>query len=106
MIGTSNVIVTASLSNPDKDAIVNKRTIDISLLESDVSSSGLTVKINPSTSQVRIQRTTQVDEFADDFDPSKLPDVSFYYTPIYSEKINYNIWKTRINKTFQELEAI
>jgi hypothetical protein len=28
---------------------------------------------------------------------------NIYYTPLYVENINYDVWKTTINKTFEEL---
>lgn len=86
----------SSSVNPDSGSIVNKEQIDISLSLFDVSGSAGTEKIQTdfsATSQVIVLPETE-----------NSPIKSYYYTPIYKEKLNYDVWLTRINKNFEELD--
>lgn len=95
MIPATNIILSASIQNPDTNAIRNKRTIDISLSEFDVSSSNAKVSANFVTNIITIHPTV-----------SGSSDVAeLYFTPVYAEKISYNEWKSTVNKTFSELET-
>jgi hypothetical protein len=83
------------IPNPDSESISRKDQIDISLSLFDVSASGHYGQIQTNYS-VTSQTIT-------------IPEVnllvsSSYYTPIYKEKLNYNVWLTRINKNFEELD--
>lgn len=83
--------------NPDKPSINKKRTIQIPMSLSDISASGYLPRVQTSYGGNEIV-------IYDDDDASTIGDV--YYTPLYTEKINYNEWKIRINKSFEELEAL
>jgi hypothetical protein len=85
----------SSSRNPDSASIANKEQIDISLSIAEVSASGHTGSIFTNYST-----TIQVVTIPE----PNLLDRSVYYTPIYKEKINYNVWLNRINKNFDELD--
>jgi hypothetical protein len=97
MISSSNVTITASISNPDARVISQKKLVDISLNLFDVSASNSQNKIMLNFGQ------TEIIVFDDNLNQTK---GDIYFTPLYTEKINYEVWKTTINKSFQELEAI
>jgi len=85
----------SSSINPDSGSIVNKEQIDISLSLFDLSATddrGVIQTDYSSTSQV-----ITIPEIG-------LMNSSSYYTPIYKEKLDYNVWLTRINKNFEELD--
>ena len=82
-------------TNPDSGSIVNKEQIDISLSLFDVSASGHSASIHTNYSAT-VQTVTIPEE--------NLKDRSVYYTPIYKEKLDYNVWLTKINKNFEELD--
>lgn len=96
MIPIVDVMITGSVTNPDKMAIEKKSLIDISVSTFDISASNYTntLKLNYNNSEIVLLDDEEVEEF------------DVYYTPLYTEKINYNVWKTSINKTFQELEIV
>ena len=89
------VQITGSVQNPDKLAISKKDTIDISVSNFDISASnyGDTILLNFQNNEtvVYLDNTTSG---------------SVYYTPLYTENINYDVWKNRINKSFRELGAV
>jgi hypothetical protein len=87
--------VLSNIENPDSGSISAKNYIDISLSLFDVSASGYFGKIQTNYSAT-VEKITIPD---DDFINS-----SSYYTPIYTEKINYNEWLSKINRNFEELE--
>lgn len=95
MIPIANVPVTGSIVNPDKSAIQKKSLINIPISTFDISASNHTTDIKLNNTN-NLEIILLDDQTADEFDT--------YYTPLYTEKINYNVWKTTINKTFQELE--
>lgn len=96
MIKTTNIIVTASIKNPDIDSITKKNTIDISVSEQDVLLSELPVQVNYSNGTIYVHETV-----SDSNDIAEL-----YFTPLYSEKIKYSEWVKTVDKTFRELEVI
>lgn len=83
------------IPNPDDESIKNKNQIDISLSLFDVSASGHYGEI-----QTNYSLTTATVILPED----NLLTSSSYYTPIYKEKLNYNVWLNRINKNFEELD--
>jgi hypothetical protein len=85
----------SSSRNPDSASIANKEQIDISLSIAEVSASGHSGSIFTNYST-----TIQVVTIPE----PNLLDRSVYYTPIYKEKLNYNVWLNRINKNFDELD--
>lgn len=95
MITINAVDITGSISNPDKTAIQQKTLIDITLNPFDISASNYSnkVKLNYNQSEIVILNDEESDNYAT------------YFTPIYSEKISYQEWKRRINKSFQELRV-
>lgn len=96
MIRTTNTIVTASVSNPDKDAITKKNIIDISVSEQDVLLSDLPVQVNYTDGTIYVHETIS--------GSSEVAEL--YFTPLYKEKLKYSEWVKAIDKTFVELEAI
>ena len=79
--------------NPDSASISSKEIIDLSISLFDVSASGHSGSVvtnYSSTGQVVVVGSSN-------------PTGSTYYTPIYKEKLDYNVWASRINKNFQEL---
>lgn len=93
-------------SNPDSASIVNKNTIDISFTLTDVTaSSANSGSLNGMsyTSSIKTNYTTTGQTVIIPRDPNSLGDGYVYYTPIYTEKLNYQVWQQRVNKTFQEL---
>lgn len=81
--------------NPDSESISQKKQIDISTSLFDVSASGHFGKI-----QTNYSITSQVVTIPD----TDYLNSSSYYTPIYKEKLKYDVWLTRINKNFEELD--
>lgn len=90
----SNVIF--NTENPDSASIANKSTIDIGVYDTDISASAYSqsIKLNYTNDSIIVQIPEDIDEFTDGYR---------YYTPMYTEKINYDEWKTTVNKTFKEL---
>jgi hypothetical protein len=88
-----NVLV---VPNPDSISISNKDTVDISFTTTDVSASYYSSSIQPNYAasgvSVVIPRQNSTVERG-----------NIYYTPIYTEKLSYQEWKSRINKNFLEL---
>lgn len=99
-MNNKTIAVTASIENPDTTAILSKNVIDISISNFDISASGYTdvVKLN--------FQETETAVYIENLEQTTAVTGSLYYTPIYAEKINYQIWKNRINKSFTELGVI
>jgi hypothetical protein len=97
MIPSSNILIPASIGNPDSASIETKSLIDISLTISDVSASNNQDKI------MLNYELTEITVIDDNLSETK---GDIYFTPLYTEKIDYEVWKTTINKSFQELEAL
>lgn len=93
MIQNTNVELSGSITNPDIISIQQKTMIDISLNPGDITASNYIgqVKLTPDNSEILL-----IDDEESDTDDT-------YFTPIYNEKINYEVWKRTINKSFQEL---
>lgn len=82
--------------NPDLSSIESKSTIDISFSQVDATASGYSASMKTNydaSAQIVIAGG----------DPNIGERGTVYYTPLYVEKINYEVWKTTINKTFEEL---
>lgn len=93
MINTTSIRITGSVVNPDKTAIEEKSMIDITLNPYDISASNYTSQIKLNYNQTEIVLVD--DDTSDNFDT--------YFTPLYTEKIDYSQWRKTINKSFQEL---
>jgi len=85
----------SSSTNPDSASIANKQQIDISLSLAEVTASGHSGSIYTNYSNT-VQTVTIPEE--------NLLDRSVYYTPIYKEKLDYNVWLRKVNKNFDELD--
>ena len=86
------IIYLSGSSSPDVYAVENKERIDVSFNSFDVSASSET-SILPNyttTGQIVIPGQSDVNGYT-------------YYTPVYTEKLNYEVWKSTVNKNFQEL---
>lgn len=87
------ISLTGTYINPDKVSIENKKVIDISVSLADISSSNYTssVRLNYAATEIQLYSSSSKSTYYT------------YYVPVYKEQINYNTWKTTINKSFQEL---
>lgn len=83
-----------NITNPDSESIASKTQINISISLFDISASGNFGKIQTNYSDA-IQ-TVSIPE-------RNYINSSSYYTPLYTEKLNYSTWLTTINKNFEEL---
>lgn len=92
-MNNTTIELTGTTVNPDKEAIAAKRTIDISVTQSDISASNYTSSIWLNHAKTEIQVYVSSSNSTN----------ATYYVPVYAEKINYNVWKQTINKSFQEL---
>jgi hypothetical protein len=90
-----SIVLLENVTNPDSQSILDKTRVNISLSTTDISASMQTTGIRTNYSI-----TSQVIFIDSDIDES----AKFYYTPIYKEKLDYNVWLSRINKNFEELE--
>lgn len=93
---TTNIEIITPPDNPDLLARQRKSTIDISTTVTDVSSSN-----SGSNMLLNYQRDELV--LYVDANPSSSSEPFVYYTPVYTEKLDYNVWKTTVNKSFQQL---
>lgn len=97
----NNIVVDVSdYENPDLDNVANKRTVDISVSQFDIDSSLSMGDIDPAA--VLLDYTGQSIVLYNDGQQETNGDL--YYTPLYGEKLNYEEWKSRVNKDFVELE--
>ena len=83
------------IPNPDSSSISIKGEIDISVSMFDISASGHLGKLN--TNYTESELAVYIPET--DFLTS-----SSYYTPIYTEELSYEVWLSKINKNFEELD--
>lgn len=92
-MNNTTIALTGTTVNPDKDAIATKSTIDISVTQSDISASNYTgsIWLNHTKTEIQVYVSSSSSINAT------------YYVPVYAEKINYNVWKQTINKSFQQL---
>ena len=81
--------------NPDSGSIASKGEIDITVSLFDVSASGHFNEINTNYTETEIVTYIPTPEYLMS---------SSYYTPIYTEKLNYETWISKINRNFQELD--
>jgi hypothetical protein len=97
-----NTTIVIDSINPDKESINTKSTVNIGFSVQDVSSSAVP------TSGIDLY------EFKPNYAFTGLTVVvprgdtlpmtgQLYYTPVYSEKLSYDVWKVSIDKTFLEL---
>lgn len=87
-------------NNPDVKSITNKEIIDISYTNKDIylASSSFTeesVIVNDSLEQITIVTPR--------YDNVPVTDGRIYFTPLYTEQIDYQTWVTTVNKNFFEL---
>ncbi len=89
-------ILLESGSNPDSASIQQKNQIDISVLREDLDAlEPIRITTNYTGDNLKI--------VIPNFD-SRNTSPSMYYTPIYKERLNYEVWLNRINKNFDELD--
>lgn len=88
-------ITVLDLTNPDSESISRKEQIDISISLFDVSASGYYNQIQ--TNYIKTEQTLIIPD-------SEYTEKSLYYTPLYTEKLNYDRWLLRVNKNFRELD--
>lgn len=96
----SIVIDVSDRENPDKSAIQDKRTVDISVSTVDIAASLSGSAVPPDS--IKLNYTEQGIVILNDSNTETGGDV--YYTVVYAEKIDYDVWKDRVNKQFVELE--
>jgi hypothetical protein len=102
--------IQVSGSNPDLIAIQNRQPVPMSFSAPDITITAL------SSSNAGLVALLQQAKFSNsgqrlllsigENDQNEEVGVNgVYYTPVYTERINYSEWQRRINKTFQELEV-
>lgn len=96
---TLHIIDISDRENPDLTHIQDKRTVDISVSQVDIDAGLSDGDISPE--QVRLNYTGQGIVILDDKQDETSGDI--YYTSVYAEKLNYPVWKQRVNKQFVEL---
>lgn len=89
-------LIRVSGSNPDSASIERKNVIDISFSQADA-----TASLQSASIKTNYEGSGQIVVLPRDTE--NLQPGYVYYTPLYVERINYNVWKSRINKTFEEL---
>lgn len=97
---TFSIIDVSDRENPDLSNIEDKRTIDISVSQFDIDAGLSEGDIPPE--QIRLNYTGQGIVLLDDKQNETSGDI--YYTSVYAEKLDYAVWKQRVNKQFFELE--
>lgn len=107
------VINLSDKTNPDKNSISAKRPSNVELSAADITSSNFTpmsssqfIKLNYANNGVTIQIDRYAGEGFDGLpDGFSIPKTlgTIYYTPLYTEKIDYKTWLNTVNKNFSEL---
>lgn len=100
-----NSITLPNIINPDAEIVLQKEPIDIAISTFDITSSA-EASVSASGKDY-----TQLTKLSNDgtaisiiVEDNNSTDVgTIYYTPLYSEKINYQTWQSRVNKNFLEL---
>lgn len=89
-----NIIFLSGSANPDSVSIANKEQVDISVSLTDIriTDNESTIRTNYSATMLEVIVGSDATEHG-----------SVYYTPLYTEKLNYNEWLSIVNKNFQEL---
>lgn len=92
-MNNTTIELTGTTVNPDASSVTNKQTINLSVTVTDLSASGYldTVLLNNLKTEIQVYVSSSSSIY------------STYYVPVYAEKINYEVWKQTINKSFQEL---
>jgi hypothetical protein len=90
-----SIIFLSASTNPDSASIARKDIINMPYSSFDVSASLQTEFIK--TNYAENVQYVVVNS------PGKKIAGSVYYTPLYTEKLDYSVWLTRINKNFEEL---
>lgn len=88
-----NILV---IPNPDSADIISKNTVDISLTSTDVSASYYSSSIQQNYAGSGLSVVTPRPN-------SSIERGNIYFTPLYTEKLDYQEWKSRVNKNFLEL---
>lgn len=94
--------VSSLLPNPDSTPIAKKNTIDISYSSSDVSASFGGFITSNSIQTNLVEQKIILMSVPLEYDSGSFVVPSVYYTPVYTEQINYDEWK-KLNRTFSEL---
>lgn len=89
-------------TNPDKESISNKQVIDISYNINDTniavlsgSSTKASVKVDDTISQITVVTPR--------YENVSVAEGRVYFTPIYTEQLDYDTWIKTVNKNFFEL---
>lgn len=86
---------TININNPDTEKIETKSELDISYNLPEVSASGYSSSVRFNGNDISIQNDIII--------PSGS---NRYYTPIFRENLSYDVWKTTVNKTFNQLSNV
>lgn len=81
-----------NIENPDTDSITNKTPLNINYNTLEVSASGYSGSVKFNGNDITI---------LNDVEP--VVNSNMYYTPLFKENLSYDVWKTTINKTFNQL---
>lgn len=105
----------SAYQNPDSGSLALKRQPSIELSSADISASAYTssmdkiIQLNYYKNGIVIDIDRYKDVHsgttADIPEGFEIPHVAgtIYYTPLYTEKINYETWVNTVNRNFQEL---
>lgn len=88
-------ILLQGVTNPDSSSISNKAEVNITVSAFDISASGYFDKINTNYSETEIEVYIPTLDYFNS---------SSYYVPIYNEELDYQVWLSKINRNFQELD--
>lgn len=89
-------------TNPDTDSISNKDIIDIEYTSQDISIVKMSGSL-PSDSLQVDNTTNQLILVTQRYDNIPITAGRTYFTPVYTEQIDYERWITTVNKNFFEL---
>jgi hypothetical protein len=100
----NTLITTINTRTPDSSSIQTKSTIDISFSMAELSSSKVIMSSSANYAlQLKPNYTTNGLVLEVPRTQDAILSSEGYYTPVYTEKINYDQWKLKINKVFLEL---
>jgi hypothetical protein len=100
----NTLITTINTTNPDSGSIQTKNTIDISFSMTELSASKIIMSSSADYAlQLKPNYTTNGLVLEVPRTEGAILSSEGYYTPMYTEKINYDQWKLKINKVFLEL---
>lgn len=93
----SDNIIQLVIPNPDSASIANKTLVSYTVSTADINYINAVPTVELANSNTFQMITLPLSE------DMELTTGTTYYTPVYTEKINYDEWLVTINKNFREL---